>query len=113
MSNRIKGLLILVFAAAVICCVIVFVIIPKAAAITLPYRWDNIPLRQPRSIIIQYLGKPSDSLAGLTDTWIAKRNQSDYELRLTYTTDTVSTSYKLYFNYHLGFFHKQYLLVEK
>jgi len=113
MKKRLTGLVILVCACAVIFGIAVFVIVPRAAGISLPYHWANIPLGQPRTLVHQYLGKPSDTTQALTDGWVAKRENGDYQLTLTYNSDSVSTAYKLYFNYHLGFFHKQYLLVEK
>ncbi|HWB27811.1 MAG TPA: hypothetical protein VG738_20200 [Chitinophagaceae bacterium] len=112
MNRRVKGLIVLVCACALIFGLIIFVLIPRAAAITLPYRWGNIPVGQPKAVVHQYLGNPASSIPG-TDTWRASRESGEYELDLTYGTDSLAASYKLYFNYHLGFFHKQYLLVQK
>jgi len=113
MNKRLKGLLVLLCASALVCCVMVFVIIPRTAALTLPYRWGNIPLGQPRTLLRQYLGKPADTLTQNMDAWVAKRENGEYLLNVTYNSDSSSTGYMLYFNYHLSFFHKQYLLVQK
>lgn len=98
---------------AALFCLLAYVIIPKTAAITLPYKWNNVPLGQPMLITRQYLGQPADTTTQQADSWIARRENGEYLLQMHYNSDSVSTSYKLYFNYHWGFFKKQYLLVEK
>jgi len=113
MNKRFKGLAILLVAVITLFCIIVFILVPKAAAITLPYRWGNIPLHQPRSMVRQYLGQPADTTAVLTDKWTARRESGEYVLNVAYANDTIAASYKIYFNYHLGFFKKNFLLVEK
>ena len=113
MNKRTKGLLLIFGFFAVIFLVMVYVAVPKIAALTLPFRWGSIPLDQPRTLVIQYLGKPFDSSIALTDEWRAQRENGAYILKINYSKDSVASSYKLYFDYSLSFFHKEYLLVEK
>ena len=113
MNKRTKGLLIVAGAFALVFIVMVYAVIPKIAALTLPFRWGNVPLDQPRTLVRQYYGKPFDTSVALTDEWRATRQNGEYVLKVTYAKDTIAASYKLYFNYSLSFFHKQYLLVEK
>lgn len=113
MKKRYKTLLVLLIAGIALFCIVVFILVPKAAAITLPYRWGNIPLHQHRSLVRQYLGQPSDTTIAQTDKWTARRNNGEYLLSIAYAGDTTSASYTIYFNYHLGFFKKNFLLVEK
>ncbi len=94
----------------------IYFFIPKAAALTLPYRWNHIPLGQPRSSVLQYLGKPASAdklqLTAKGDIWKAERNNGEYILKIQYNinTDTVAQNYTLDFRYKLGFFHKTYHL---
>lgn len=96
----------------------VFIIVPKAVAITLPNRWDNLPIGQKQFVLHQYLGEPVKNASLLpgstTEEWIAKRDNGEYVLTVFYNPkDSIATNYKLVFNYHLGFFHKQYDLTPK
>ncbi len=114
MKKNIVGWVILVFAILAVCLTAVYFIIPKAAAITLPFRWNSIPLDQKRDFVHQYFGQPADSLSeAFTDKWLAQRNNGQYVLKIHYTKDSISDGYKLFFNYKLSFFTKEYLLQEK
>lgn len=92
---------------------VIFFIIPKAAAISLPYKWNRIPVDQKREIVLQYLGKPEKPSISAGDEWLATRENGAYVLTVFYNSDSVATNYKLIFNYKLGFFHKQYDLTKK
>lgn len=113
MKKSIKGWAVLVFISLAVCITAVYFIIPKAAGISLPFRWNHVPLDQKRQVVLQYFGQPADSSAALTDTWFAQRNNGNYQLVIHYNKDTVATGYQLYFNYKLYFFTKQYLLQDK
>ncbi len=113
MNKRTKGFLILLCAFAAVFILTVYFLIPKAASLTLPYRWNSIPLEQTRGVVLQYLGRPEDTSIAYTDQWIARRDNGEYVLKINYSKDSVAANYKLYFDYKLYFFHKEYLLVEK
>lgn len=96
----------------------VFFAIPRAAGLTLPFRWGYIPLGQKRFAMEQYLGRTTavDSVTPGTyrEQRIAYRKNGEYTLNLYYSaTDTTVTGYSIYFTYRMGFFHKQYLLKEE
>jgi len=114
MKKNIRGWVILVLASLVICLTAVYFIIPKAAAITLPFRWNSIPMDQKRELVHQYFGQPADSTSEpFTDKWLAQRNNGQYVLKIHYTKDSIVEGYKLFFDYKLSFFTKEYLLQEK
>lgn len=113
MKKAIRGWLILLFIALVVFITALYFIIPKAAALTLPFRWNSVPLEQKRALVLQYFGRPADSSVAFMDKWVAQRDNGDYILTVHYTKDSVAEGYKLYFNYRLYFFHTQYLLQER
>jgi len=87
---------------------VLFFVIPKAAAISLPYKWNHIPIDQKRVFVHQYLGKPEKDNMSNGDEYTAGRTNGTYVLTIFYNKDSVATNYNLVFNYKLGFFHKQY-----
>jgi hypothetical protein len=95
---------------------IVFFFIPRAAALSLPHRWNNIPQGLSRTALIRYLGKPAETnsseLEAGGDVWKAERKNGEYILHVQYSIngDTVVKSYALDFMYELGLFHKRYQL---
>ena len=113
MTKRTTGWVILLSVGVVIFVTAIYVVIPKAAGISLPFRWNSIPLQQKRTLVLQYFGTPADSTVALTDKWVAKRSNGEYVLKMRYTQDSVADSYQLYFDYKLFFFTKEYLLEEK
>lgn len=118
MKMNFRYALSLVIALLVLLAFAIFVIVPEAVSITLPYRWDNIPVGQKRFVLHQYLGEPAKSTSSLAEKnneeWIAKRENGEYVLTVFYNPkDSVATNYKLVFDYHLWFFHKQYDLSPK
>ena len=92
---------------------VIFFIIPKAAAISLPYKWNRIPVDQKRFVVHQYLGKPEKENISAGDKWFSSRENGAYVLTVFYDKDSLATNYKLVFNYKLGFFRKQYDLTNK
>jgi hypothetical protein len=113
MKKGIRGWVILVFACLVFFITAVYFIIPKAAGLSLPFRWNSIPLQQKRELVLQYFGKPADSSEAYIDQWVAQRDNGAYILKIHYDKDSLSDSYKLYYDYRLYFIHNQYLLKEK
>lgn len=107
-------LIAITIAAIVMACLAWFVLIPKTAALTLPYRWNHIPVGYQRFMLHQYFGHTinGDSAyqASRTDEWIAYRTNGDYRLVVQYTKDSLSSSYEIWYRYKLGFLHKSYLL---
>ncbi len=114
MKRKWQYLFIIVTCFLLITSVIFFYFIPKTAGIILPYRWNHIPLGQKRSTVLQYLGRPADSLESVTktDIWKAERDKGEYILSIQYKikNDTIANSYTLDFIYKPGFFKKTYHL---
>ena len=115
MKPKLQYTLVLLIALLILFAFAVFVIIPRAVALTLPYRWDNIPVGQKRFVVHQYLGEPiKNNSSDTSEEWIAKRENGDYKLTVFYNPkNSVASHYKLVFDYHLSFFHKQYNLTPK
>ena len=113
MKKTVSGWVILLCISLFVFISAVYFIIPKAAAITLPFRWNSIPLQQKRALVLQYFGRPADSSVTFTDKWVAQRNNGAYILKIHYNADSLADGYKLYFDYKLYFFEKEYLLEEK
>lgn len=89
-----------------------FVAVPRAASVTLPYRWNGVPLGARREVLLQYLGQPVRGGGEATgDDWMARRSNGSYLMQVEYR-DSLSAHYRLLFNYRLGWIRKTYLLRE-
>ncbi len=110
MKKSVKGWVVLLCASMVFFITSVYFIIPKAAAITLPFRWNRVPLQQKRALVLQYFGTPADSSVRLTDKWVAPRNNGTYVLKINYSNDSIAQGYRLYYDYKWYFLEKEYLL---
>ncbi|MBN9296157.1 MAG: hypothetical protein J0I41_04050 [Filimonas sp.] len=101
---------------AVVCIVsfAMFIAVPKAAKLTMPYRWGNVPLGQKRFLFHNYYGKPlNGDSASLTDKWRANRENGFYTLEVNYGQDSSAQHYKILFTYKVGFIKKEYNLMEQ
>ena len=114
MKNKMTYLYVLLIALVAILAFTFFVVVPKVAMITLPYKWNHVPLGQKRDLAWQYFGKPvnADTLFTIfkKDEWLAKRSNGEYELTLSYGKDTTVQQYTLQFHYNLGLIHATYHL---
>ena len=114
MKNKWPYLYILLGALVLVSAFTFLVVIPKVAVITLPYKWNHIPLGQKRMVAWQYFGKPSDADTSFdmskSDEWLAKRSNGEYLLTINYDKDTIVHNYKLVFHYKLGILHTTYHL---
>ena len=74
-------------------------IMPKAAVTFIPAKWQNVPLRQHRNVVLHYFGEP-DSTAGNTDIWKHKLSKAkQYSIVIDY--DTASVARKYIINYEV------------
>lgn len=89
-----------------------FYIIPKTAALNLPYRWNQVPLGQKRLMVERVLGKSAhgDSAFMKGEEWVAYRTNGMYVLTVNYNQDTLATAYDISFLYKFGFLEKRYAL---
>lgn len=115
-TNKKNYFIAIILGLLVLLLLTLFVAIPRGAALTVPYKWRNIPLGYQRNILHQYLGNTTtpDTVYTAThrDEWIAYRNNGLYQLQVQYGTDSIATHYQLWFTYRLGFIRKKYLLKE-
>lgn len=87
-------------------------LIPRAAMLTLPLKWRNIPLRQSKTIARAYFGEPAkkdSSAINISDQWNAGSIGKAYQLRIDYT-DTAVTGYSIHYLYSNGLIKKNYLI---
>jgi hypothetical protein len=112
MKDKLPYIIILLILLLTMFLIVVYFAIPKAASLTLPYKWNRIPLEQKQKYVHQYLGKPVDfdtsSSQLKADEWVATRENGKYVLTVYYDKDSVANNYTLLFNYQLGFFKKSY-----
>lgn len=113
MKDKAPYIIILLFLVTALFVFVVYIAIPKAAALTLPYKWSNVPLAQKQIIVHQYLGKPTNANSiTQEEQWVEMRENGEYVLTVFYK-DSVANNYSLIFYYHLSFFHKNYDLKPK
>lgn len=86
-------------------------IVPFAAKANIPYRWQNIPLGQKRTVVHQYLGKPMiDAWDVKGDEWNQRKNKNSIFLNITYNPDTTAKRYRIGFVYNYWFGKRTYIL---
>ena len=89
------------------------IVIPKAATLTVPQKWRMLPLRQPKTIVQDYLGEsiparnPKDSTY---EEWAAGSNGKRYFLRIDYASDTIAVGYSIRYHYSNWLVDKNYLI---
>ncbi len=87
-----------------------FVLVPKAAMLSVPYKWRSVPIGQKAFLIHQYFGEPNMADVD-ADKWIVRKDNGDYSLTVSYDKDSAVTAYSIEFAYHLWFVRKHYLLL--
>jgi hypothetical protein len=76
-------------------------IAPRAAAVFIPIKWQNIPLGESKTVVHNYLGEP-DTVIAANDHWEHKLNANKkYLLDIMYSGDTLCVSYKLTYNLNI------------
>jgi hypothetical protein len=76
-------------------------IAPKAAVVFIPIKWQNIPVGESKTVVLNYLGEP-DTVIAATDHWEHKLNANKkYLLDIMYSGDTLCVSYKLTYNLNI------------
>lgn len=84
-------------------------IVPFAAKVNIPYRWQNIPLGQKRMVVHEYLGKPlAEGVKG--DEWNQRKNKNSIFLNISYNSDTTAKRYRIGFVYNYWFGKRTYIL---
>lgn len=88
-------------------------VVPKTASLTLPRKWWNLPLRQPRSVVHDYLGEPNQRINqhdSSYEEWTSGEKTKKYFLRMDYKSDTVTVSYSIHYHYKNWLVTKDYLI---
>jgi hypothetical protein len=105
------GLLLLLFVAGYFA--VFKFMVPKVAASFMPVKWQNIPLGQKRTVLLEYLGTPDSSISN-NDHWQQKINEmKKYVLDVKYNEDSVAVVYNI--NYEvdlLGFVQRTQVLAD-
>lgn len=85
--------------------------VPRLASISLPMRLHRLPVRQPRNIMLDYLGTPkSTDSSARTDEWIWPAGKQAYRLEAGFGQDSLLIRYRIEYRYRNFLFHKTYLL---
>ena len=86
-------------------------VVPKAASLTVPGRWNMIPLRQTKDIVHNYLGEPfrQDANDG-SEEWSGGSKGKMYFLRVYYVSDTLAAGYSIHYQYKNFLVSKNYLV---
>jgi hypothetical protein len=88
-------------------------IVPFAAKMNIPYRWQHIPLGQKRMAVHEFLGSPisnSNSWDIKGDEWSKRSNKNFVFLNVGYNADTVARRYRIGFVYNYWFGRRIYIL---
>lgn len=83
-------------------------LVPQTARFGAPLRWKNIPLRQLRSSVHEYLGEPAAVQPG-KEMWNAGTRTKQYQL-IIYFPDSVATGYSIRYMYKSKLVARSYLL---
>lgn len=99
---------ILFLLATVVYGAVYFWIIPASAKLMVPFKWNRVPLNQKREVVTGYFGTPSNHNynRGTSDTWIVKKNNYEYILRVNYSKDTLAKSFSIQYKFSNSFFYK-------
>ena len=84
-------------------------LVPKTASFGVPARWGRLPLRQPKEIVHGYLGNPAVT-SGNREEWTGGTTKKMYRLQIYYHTDTVASSYSVYYFYRSRLVNRSYLV---
>jgi hypothetical protein len=86
-------------------------VVPKTASLTVPRRWNNLPLRQPRTLVRDYLGEPSvPTKDSMIDQWADGSRGKMYFLRIYYAMDSVAVTFSIHYQYKNKIASRDYLI---
>jgi hypothetical protein len=87
-------------------------VVPKTAAWTSPQKWRMLPLRQPKTIVHDYLGEPipaRNSKDSTYEEWAAGSKGKSYFLRIDFA-DSTAVGYSIRYNYSNWMMDRSYLI---
>ncbi|MCW3088343.1 MAG: hypothetical protein JWQ78_1729 [Sediminibacterium sp.] len=86
-------------------------VVPKMAAVTVPHKWNRVPLQQSREIAHGYFGEPSLANKDSTiEQWADGSKGKMYFLRIYYAPDTTAMAFSIHYRFHNALASKDYLL---
>ena len=84
--------------------------IPKTAAWNIPYKWKNLPVNQPRNLVLEYMGNPASTGLPLIDRWYKGTYKRNYCLTVYYSKDSTMTAASIAFQHESWLGTKRYVL---
>ncbi|QEC66386.1 hypothetical protein FRZ67_03365 [Panacibacter ginsenosidivorans] len=93
-----------------------FFVIPKAAIVSMPYKWRNIVVGLKRSEYVFYIGRPAEdstTAKANSDKWIMRDENYIFQLQLHYNTDSIADHATITYVFSNYLFHKEGKLSEK
>ena len=86
-------------------------VVPKTASLTVPGKWNMLPLRQTKEIVHNYLGEPiTQKNAAGYDEWAGGSKGKMYFLKIYYVSDTIAAGYSIHYQYKNFLISKDYLV---
>ena len=116
MNKNLNWSLIIIFVGLVLWGVYAFLfgwLVPKTAFLTIPRKWQMIPLRQTKEIVHDYLGEPGAEKNPHNSTgeeWANGNKRKMYFLRIYYVSDTMAVSYSIHYQYKNWLVSRRYLI---
>src|SRR5215210_8761505 len=93
-----------------------FFVIPKAAIVSMLYKWHNVGVGLKRSEYAIYVGRPAEDNSAAkanSDKWIMRDENYIFQLQLHYNADSIADNAKITYTFSNYLFHKEGVLVEK
>jgi hypothetical protein len=92
-----------------------FFVIPKAAIVSMPYKWRNVGPGFKRSEYTIYLGRTSEnkSFQQNTDSWIVKDENYTFYLQLHYNADSIVDDAKITYTFSNYLFYKEGIIADR
>lgn len=108
MKKWLISILIILLLASAMYSAAYFWVIPASAKMMMPFKWNRIPLNQKREVVTAYFGTPSNRKYEVVsgDTWIARKNNYEYTLNISYSKDTIVKSFSIQYKFSNTLFHK-------
>ena len=77
-------------------------VVPKTASLSVPRKWNMIPLGQSKNIVHGYLGEPAvvnELKYPRYEQWVNGSKRKLYLLRIYYASDTLAEAYTIHYQY--------------
>ena len=88
-------------------------VVPKTASLTIPRKWQMMPLRETKNIVHDYLGEPvsaTETFDSTREEWTNGSKGKMYYLHVYYSMDTIAITYTIHYAYKNWLLTRSYLL---